>query len=666
MICDQNCAGCAFAALEQRTGKDIIVNIVGAEPDGALLDFSSTPVRTILHRGYAIRLVNFSGEDRHMGRKILESHPDVVLDIANSLNLEHSLRLTSRIIDMDSRAIVALGAYGELLKTGHSLDYRKLGELIGLDVIPLEDNSEQTLASLLSAIVDTYEKENKKHVHIPYGPDIERAIGRITEEVNKSEALCCDYHDRYLAVRLLEDPHYVYPAVDQAHNASAIKLAASREAASLENAYGEPAVDLVRKARIGFVTGALQQTLRHSSDNSDHSLTQKLDSVLTSRWLGLPILILVLLGVFELTFTIGAYPEAWIENAVAALAGYLSSVLPAGWLSSMLVDGIVEGVGAVLAFLPNIILLFFFLSLLEDSGYMARAAFLMDSLMHRIGLHGNSFIPMLVGFGCNVPAIMTAKGIEDRRDRTLTMLMIPFMSCSARLPVYMLFVSAFFARGKALVMIGIYLLGILLSILFAFIMKHTRWFRKEEDDFVSELPPYRKPTLRNTGRHIWERVADYLQKITTVILAASVIIWALEYFPADRTQGGQLKEESYLAAIGRGMEPVMEPLGFDWKMNVCLLTGLPAKEAIVSTMGILYHTDDDTTLAQAMRTEGGMTPVTALAFMAFVLLYFPCIATINALKKETGRRWAAFSVINSLLVAWVVAFLIFRIGSLLI
>lgn len=666
MICDQNCAGCAFAALEQRTGKDIIVNIVGAEPDGALLDFSSTPVRTILHRGYAIRLVNFSGEDRHMGRKILESHPDVVLDIANSLNLEHSLRLTSRIIDMDSRAIVALGAYGELLKTGHSLDYRKLGELIGLDVIPLEDNSEQTLASLLSAIVDTYEKENKKHVHIPYGPDIERAIGRITEEVNKSEALCCDYHDRYLAVRLLEDPHYVYPAVDQAHNASAIKLAASREAASLESAYGEPAVDLVRKARIGFVTGALQQTLRHSSDNSDHSLTQKLDSVLTSRWLGLPILILVLLGVFELTFTIGAYPEAWIENAVAALAGYLSSVLPAGWLSSMLVDGVVEGVGAVLAFLPNIILLFFFLSLLEDSGYMSRAAFLMDSLMHRIGLHGNSFIPMLVGFGCNVPAIMTAKGIEDRRDRTLTMLMIPFMSCSARLPVYMLFVGAFFARGKAFVMIGIYLLGILLSILFAFIMKHTRWFRKEEDDFVSELPPYRKPTLKNTGRHIWERVADYLQKITTVILAASVIIWALEYFPADRTQGGQLKEESYLAAIGRGMEPVMEPLGFDWKMNVCLLTGLPAKEAIVSTMGILYHTDDDTTLAQAMRTEGGMTPVTALAFMAFVLLYFPCIATINALKKEAGRRWAAFSVINSLLVAWVVAFLIFRIGSLLI
>ena len=666
MICDQNCAGCAFAALEQRTGKDIIVNIVGAEPDGALLDFSSTPVRTILHRGYAIRLVNLSGEDRHMGRKILESHPDVVLDIANSLNLEHSLRLTSRIIDMDSRAIVALGAYGELLKTGHSLDYRKLGELIGLDVIPLEDNSEQTLSSLLSAIVDAYEKENKKHVHIPYGPDIERAIGRITEEIDKSEALCCDYHDRYLAVRLLEDPHYVYPAVDQAHNASAIKLVASREAASLESAYGEPAVDLVRKARIGFVTGALQQTLRHSSDNSDHSLTQKLDSVLTSRWLGLPILILILLGVFELTFSIGAYPEAWIENAVAALAGYLSSVLPSGWFSSMLVDGVVEGVGAVLAFLPNIILLFFFLSLLEDSGYMSRAAFLMDSLMHRIGLHGNSFIPMLVGFGCNVPAIMTAKGIEDRRDRTLTMLMIPFMSCSARLPVYMLFVSAFFARGKALVMIGIYLLGILLSILFAFIMKHTRWFRKEEDDFVSELPPYRKPTLRNTGRHIWERVADYLQKITTVILAASVIIWALEYFPADRTQGGQLKEESYLAAIGRGMEPVMEPLGFDWKMNVCLLTGLPAKEAIVSTMGILYHTDDDTTLAQAMRTEGGMTPVTALAFMAFVLLYFPCIATINALKKETGRRWAAFSVINSLLVAWVVAFLIFRIGSLLI
>ena len=665
MICGQNCADCRFAALERNTGKDIVVNVVGFCPDPSLLDFSDAPVRTFQHRGYSIRFLNFSGEDHRLGRRILESHPDIILHVADSMNLERSLRLTARIIDMDAKAIVALGSYDRLLATGHSLDCRKLGSLIGLDVIALEDGKPENLPQLLSALVDAYEVRDKRHVHVPYGTDIEHAISGITDIINKTGSVSGNWHDRYLAVRLLEDPSYVYAAIDEAANADEIKACAAKEAASLSMAYGEPVYDIVHKARVGFVTGALQETLHHSTDNSDHSITQKIDSVLTSRWLGLPILLLVLLGVFSLTFAIGAYPQHWIETGVSALAAAISDSMPDGWLSSLLALGIVEGVGAVLAFLPNIALMFLFLSLLEDSGYMARAAFLMDKLMHRIGLHGNSFIPMLLGFGCNVPAIMAARGMDDRRDRVLTMLMIPFMSCSARLPVYMLLVGAFFARGKALVMIGIYLLGIVLSILFAFVMKRTRWFRKGDDDYVSELPPYRRPTLRNTGRHIWERVADYLQKITTVILAASVIIWALEYFPAGRTNGGLDKDQSYLASVGRFMEPVTSPLGFDWKMNVCLLTGLPAKEAIVSTMGILYHTSDDVPLAEAMRSESGTTPVTALAFMAFVLLYFPCIATINTLKREAGRRWAVFSVVNSLLLAWVVAFLIFRLGSLL-
>lgn len=665
MICGQNCADCRFAALERNTGKDIVVNVVGFCPDPSLLDFSDAPVRTFQHRGYSIRFLNFSGEDHRLGRRILESHPDIILHVADSMNLERSLRLTARIIDMDAKAIVALGAYDRLLATGHSLDCRKLGSLIGLDVIALEDGKPENLPQLLSALVDAYEVRDKRHVHVPYGTDIEHAISGITDIINKTGSVSGNWHDRYLAVRLLEDPSYVYAAIDEAANADEIKACAAKEAGSLSMAYGEPVYDIVHKARVGFVTGALQETLHHSTDNSDHSITQKIDSVLTSRWLGLPILLLVLLGVFSLTFAIGAYPQHWIETGVSALAAAISDSMPDGWLSSLLALGIVEGVGAVLAFLPNIALMFLFLSLLEDSGYMARAAFLMDKLMHRIGLHGNSFIPMLLGFGCNVPAIMAARGIDDRRDRVLTMLMIPFMSCSARLPVYMLLVGAFFARGKALVMIGIYLLGIVLSILFAFVMKRTRWFRKGDDDYVSELPPYRRPTLRNTGRHIWERVADYLQKITTVILAASVIIWALEYFPAGRTNGGLDKDQSYLASVGRFMEPATSPLGFDWKMNVCLLTGLPAKEAIVSTMGILYHTSDDVPLAEAMRSESGTTPVTALAFMAFVLLYFPCIATINTLKREAGRRWAVFSVVNSLLLAWVVAFLIFRLGNLL-
>ena len=390
----------------------------------------------------------------------------------------------------------------------------------------------------------------------------------------------------------------------------------------------------------------------------------RIDKVLTNRWLGLPILLVILVVIFEATFTIGAYPQRWIENCVDSLASFVAGRMNPGWFSSLLTDGIIEGCGAVLSFLPNIIILFFFLSLLEDSGYMARAAFLMDRLMHAIGLHGNSFIPMLVGFGCNVPAIMAAKEISDRKDRTLTMLMIPFMSCSARLPVYLLFAAAFFPEHKALVMIAMYVAGVVLSILFAFIMKHTRWFRKTKDDDVFFLPPFRLPEVKPFLHHIWDRTKDYLQKITTVILAASVIIWALEYFPLDNGKPAE-QDSSLLAMIGKGMEPVMAPLGFDWKMNVCILTGLPAKEAIVSTMGILYHTEDEASLVDAMNESGVFSPAVALAFMLFVLLYFPCIATVKTLRKEIGWKWAAFTVVHSLLLAWLVAFVTFRVGLIL-
>lgn len=425
-------------------------------------------------------------------------------------------------------------------------------------------------------------------------------------------------------------------------------------------------LDEEEHARIGFVAGALQETVCHSKDDSKHSITQKADALLTSRWLGFPLLILVLFGLFQATFALGAYPQQWIEDGVDLVAEWLSGISPAGWFSSMLTDGVVRGVGAVLAFVPNIVILFFFLSILEDSGYMARAAYIMDKIMHRVGLHGNSFIPMLIGFGCNVPAIMAARDIQNRRDRVLTMLMIPFMSCSARLPVYMLFVSAFFTEYKGLVMLLLYVTGVLLSILFAFIMKRTRYFRQKADDYVSELPPFHIPKMRDTLPHIWDRVKDYLQKISSVILAASVIIWALEYFPADRTDNGQNKEESALAWIGRAVAPVTEPLGFDWKMNVCLLTGLPAKEAIVSTMGILYHSDDEDSLVSTVRSNDAFNMANTLAFLIFILIYFPCVATIATLWREAGRKWAVFTLIHSNLLAWILAFLVYRIALLVI
>ena len=402
-----------------------------------------------------------------------------------------------------------------------------------------------------------------------------------------------------------------------------------------------------------YVHGILTETLTHAKDDKHQTRLERIDKVLTNPWLGFPIMMAILYLVFWCTFTLGAYPQAWIEGGIDALSTWLWGLLDPSWWSSLLIDGVLQGVGAVLAFLPNIIILFFFISLMEDSGYMAREAFIMDTIMHRVGLHGRSFIPMLMGFGCNVPAIMAARDIQNPKDRVLTMLMVPFMSCSARLPVYMLFVDTFFERHKALVMISLYAIGICLSVLFAIIMKRTKWFRQDNDDTVNELPEFRLPKARNTAAHIWERVADYLQKICTVILWASIIIWALEYFP---TQDLNDLEHSYLASIGQFVSPLLEPLGFDWKMSVCLLTGLPAKEAIVSTLAILYGGDI---------SAAGFTPLTAFSFMLFVLLYFPCVATIATLRREAGKVWAWFTVFHSLFLAWFISFIVYQIGSLL-
>lgn len=402
-----------------------------------------------------------------------------------------------------------------------------------------------------------------------------------------------------------------------------------------------------------YVHGVLTQTLVHPLIDT-HTLRERIDSFLINRWTGFPVLAIILFAVFQCTFTLGEPIQAWLQQGVDALYARLLTVMSPGWLSSLLGDGIILGVGSLLTALPNIIILFFFLSLMEDTGYMARVSFLMDGIMHRLGLHGRSFIPMLMGFDCNVPAIMAAKDIQDPKDRALTMLMVPFMSCSARLPVYVLFIGAFFPEHKAVVLLSLYLLGILCSFGFALIMKHTRWFRKPAGDMVNELPAFRLPSWRHIGGHIWFRVSDFLQKISTVVLCASVVIWALEYFP---TCDLHHLDASWLAAIGRFIEPVMRPLGFDWKMSVCLLTGLPAKEAIAATFAILYGGD----LASA-----AFTPVTAYAFLVFTLLYFPCVATVATIRRELSWRWATFMVLHSILLAWLMAFLVNQLGSLLV
>ena len=550
--------------------------------------------------------------------------------------LETELVRTAELIDRHQPFVVLLTHYNELLDTHHTLDYHTLSNLFGVQ-IGLIENKAPAMAG-----VDDF-----RHIHVTYGKDVEEAIAKVIDVIVTLPDVRERYSKRYMAIRLLERPDEMLALLP--HSDQLIRVAAEQRARLLYE-YGKTAKEVIAQARRGFVHGALEETLKHAKNDTGHSIADKIDKLLTNRWIGLPILILILYGVFECTFSLGAYPQAWIATGVEALAEWLRGLLPTIWWSSLLIDGVLMGIGAVLAFLPNIIIMFFFLSLMEDTGYMARAAYAMDKIMHRIGLHGSSFIPMLMGFGCNVPAIMAAKDITNKKDRALTMMMVPFMSCSARLPVYLLFIGAFFAQHKAIVMLSLYIVGVVLSIIFAVIMKHTPAFRQPKHDYVSELPPYRRPTLRNTGLHIWERVVDYLQKIPAVIIWASVIIWALTYFPTGSMTD---MEHSYLAMIGHWIEPVMRPLGFDWKMSVCLLTGLPAKEAIVSTMGILYPAD--TALS-------AFTPVTAYAFMVFVLLYFPCIATITTLQKEIGAKWAWFSVAQSMILAWLLSFVIHQVG----
>ena len=553
-------------------------------------------------------------------------------------DLETQLVRTAALMDRHQPFVVLLTHYEELVKTEHELDYELLGKLLGVRIGLAEEK-----ATILA------EEDSFRHVHVSYGKDIEEAITRVIDVIVTLPNVREKYSKRYMAVRMLERPDEMLALLP--HSEELIRVAAEQRARLLYE-YGKTAKEVIAQARRGFVHGALEETLTHAKHDSGHSLADKIDKVLTNRWVGLPVLLLVLYGVFECTFTLGSYPQEWIAMGIDALAEWLRGLMPAVWWSSLLIDGVVMGIGAVLAFLPNIIIMFFFLSLMEDSGYMARVAYTMDKIMHRIGLHGSSFIPMLMGFGCNVPAIMAARDITNKKDRAITMMMVPFMSCSARLPVYMLFIGAFFTEQKALVMLSLYIIGILLSILFAWMMQHMPAFRQPKHDYVSELPPYRRPTLRNTGLHIWERVADYLQKIPAVIIWASVIIWALTYFP---TGSMDHMEDSYLAMIGHWMEPVMRPLGFDWKMSVCLLTGLPAKEAIVSTMGILYPAESALT---------AFTPVTAYAFMVFVLLYFPCVATITTLRKEIGAKWAWYSLVQSMVLAWVLSFVIYQVGRL--
>ncbi len=681
--------------------KEHVGNYSGVTVDAKKASFSSGEYFfNIFDLPGTYSLTAYSPEEIYVRKFIQDETPDIVINVIDSSNLERNLFLTTQLIDMDIKVVIALNMYDELLKNDVKFDYQSLGKHIGIPIIPTVSSKGKGLQDVIDKTIEVYEDRDPivRHIHINYGLEIEKSIQVLREKIKLEKPITDNASSRFLAIKLLERDKQTFEALSNYPNFSEIEKKAQTEIKRIENIFNEDSETVITDAKYGFISGALKETLRKRKKDTA-KVSDKIDNILTNQFLGFPIFIFSISMAFFATFKLGAYPMQWIENFVSFASQQLAAILPEGMFKDLIINGIIDGTGSVLVFLPNILILFFFISFMEDSGYMARAAFIMDKIMHRFGLHGRSFIPMVMGFGCNVPAIMATRTLRSSSDRILTMLIIPFMSCSARLPVYVLFITAFFPGNPALVLSSIYFGGILIAFLTAQLLSRTI-FRNKETPFVLELPPYRIPTLKNITVHMWDKAKQYLQKIGGVILIGVVIIWALGYFPresesahgisneiavqSDSIQSQELTnksnhlENSYLGQIGRFIQPVMSPMGFDWKMSISLLAGLPAKEIIVSTMGVLYQVNDEGDqhigLSQKLVDEKYVSgekvgekvitiPV-AWAFLAFVLIYFPCLGVIATIRSESGKvKWALFAMLYTTVVAWLISYAVFNIAG---
>lgn len=670
-------------------------------------------------QGYHFRLVDLPGtyslsayspEELYVRKHIIEETPDVIINVVDAGNLERNLYLTTQLIDMNVRMVVALNMYDALQHSGNKLNYHKLSELLGVPMVPTVSRTGEGIDNLFHVIIGLYEgadfmgqKEEIKneilrdfrewhdayvpghkyegageednftakgfirHIHINHGPEIERSIDHVKREISKNENISHKYSTRFLAIKLLENDKDIETRVI-AHLPNGAEILAIRdnEAARLRELGNDDSEQCIADAKYGFISGALKETFTQNNHDTE-AFTRVVDSIVTNRFWGFPIFFIFLYIMFEGTFVLGEYPQQAIEWLVGLIAQGTETFLSPGPLKDLIIDGIIGGVGGVIVFLPNILLLYFFISFMEDSGYMARAAFIMDKIMHKMGLHGKSFIPLIMGFGCNVPAIMSSRIIESRKARLVTMLVNPLMSCSARLPIYLVMIGAFFPGKASLILLSIYAIGILLAVLMARIF--TKFLVKGDDSpFVMELPPYRMPTAKVVLRHTWEKGKQYLKKMGGIIMVASIIIWFLGYYPnheAYETTAEQ-QENSYIGQLGKAIEPAIEPLGFDWKMGIGILSGIGAKELVVSTLGVLYTNEDDVDTVE-LSERIPITPLVAYGYMLFVLIYFPCIATLAAIKQESGGwKWAIFAATYTTILAWLVAFGVYQIGSLFI
>ena len=627
----------------------------------------------------------YSPEELYVRRYLKNEIPDVIVNVVVASNLERNLYLTTELIDMDYRMVIALNMFDELEQSGGKIDYKHLGNMIGVPIVPTVSRSGKGVNQLFDTIIEVYEgrDESVRHVHVGLGKVIENSITPLKDLLKKDPTCNREFSPRYLAIKILEGDTEVKRMLEGSESYPELMNIRNAEVEKIETTLNEDIESAIANEKYGFISGALAETYR-PGDKEEAKTTRIIDSFVTNKLFGFPIFIFLMWLMFEATFSIGAYPMEWIENGVAWLSEIIGNYMPSGPLKDLLIDGILGGVGGVIVFLPNILILYLFISFMEDSGYMARAAFIMDKIMHKIGLHGKSFIPLVMGFGCNVPAIMATRTIESRSSRLITILINPFISCSARIPIYILLVGTFFPQYASLVFIGLYLFGIIVAVITAKLMRRF-FFKVDETPFVMELPPYRMPTAKATFRHMWNKAEQYLRKMGGVILVASVIVWFLSYYPRPKasyerelTPHEQMEQQSnsYLGKIGQAVTPLVEPLGFNWKVTTSLLSGTAAKELVVSTLGVLYsESDADETISLSQKISQpnpvtgipDFTPLVALSFMVFVLLYFPCIASVIAVAKEAGSwKWGAFTVLYNTGVAWIVSFLVYQIGLLII
>ncbi|RHU24786.1 ferrous iron transport protein B [Parabacteroides sp. TM07-1AC] len=671
---------------------------------------------TFQQDGYTFRIVDLPGtyslsaytpEELYVRKHISEEQPDVVINVVDASNLERNLYLTCQLIDMDIRSVIALNMYDELERSGNKFDYKSLSQMIGTPIVPTISRTGFGIEDLFQRVIKVYEEEDPviRHIHINYGEVLEKGIKNVRSAIKENGNVAKSLSKRYLSIKLLEGDPEIEKFIRTLPGSDTILEERDRNVVKIEELLLEDSETAFTNARYGFISGALRETYEQNKIKEATS-TQIIDLFVTHKVLGFPIFILFMWIMFETTFRLGAYPMEWIEELVGWIGNFVRGNMSEGPLKDLLVDGIIGGVGGVIVFLPNILILYLFISFMEDSGYMARAAFIMDKIMHKMGLHGKSFIPLVMGFGCNVPAIMASRTIESRNSRMITMLINPLMSCSARLPVYVLLAGAFFPNNASFILLSLYVCGILLAVVMARLFKRFL-FNEEDVPFVMELPPYRMPTAKSIMIHMWEKAKQYLHKMGGVILVASIIIWFLGYFPRHNEMGDAFDQQiaevenaeldskektetiaelerlknmehqknSYIGTIGQTIQPVLHPLGFDWKMSVSLLTGMAAKEVVVSTLSVLYTGEEEDSQAlserikQDLDEEGNpvFTPLIALSLMLFVLIYFPCIATISAIVNESGSwKWGIFVIVYTCVLAWIVSFVVYQTGSLII